>query len=96
MFLLSNLVDITQPMLVAGMDVSEAAMARLAVQLNRAGYKGLAGYIGHAIDHHHPDLGLFRRDYFAIIQVLELDPIPDLEPVRSRLLDELLESNPAA
>ena len=88
--------DITRAMLVVGMDVSEAAMAKLAVQLNREGYKGLAGYIGHAIDHHHPELGLFRRDYMAIIRVLELDPLPDLESVRARLLEELLESNPAA
>lgn len=76
-------------MLIAGTHVSVGAVAKLGLQLHRAGYKALAGYIGHAIDHHHRDVGLDQRDYLAVIHVLELDPIPELEPIRARMLEEL-------
>lgn len=72
-------------MLIAGVEVSDSAAARLAVLLHRAGENTLAMHIGYSVDHLRDEARIVSRDHTTILAVLE-DPPEDLAELRAALL----------
>ena len=72
---------------IAGVDVSASAAAKLAYLLHEHGEVGLAGHLGHAVDHLHDQVVLTRRDKETILEVLTICP-PELAGLRASLFEE--------
>jgi len=62
-------------MVVAGVNISASAAARLALLLDRAGESGLAQRIGLAVDANSRGVGIRRDERGMVLAVLEIRPL---------------------
>jgi hypothetical protein len=76
------------PITVAGVELSPGTVARLALELHRAGEFALSIYIGRAVDQARAEIPLERVDRGPILRVIVDDPTGRFEGLR-RALSEL-------
>ena len=73
------------PITVAGLELSPGTVARLALELHRAGEFALAVHVGRAVDQARPEIPLERDDRGAILRVIADDPSGRFEELRHAL-----------